>query len=69
MEPGQTWAYRARKTEPLVAVEVVKIGANRPPKVFIQFVDDSFEGRQEWVPAGRPFPTENQHYSPEGGLP
>jgi hypothetical protein len=53
MEVGQRWAYRATFTEPVVCVEIQKIGASRPARVKIRFVDDVFEGRQEWVPPTR----------------
>jgi hypothetical protein len=47
------WAYRAGGTDPLLAVEVVRVGSQRPPRVLVRFVEERFEGRQEWVPAGR----------------
>jgi hypothetical protein len=50
---GEVWAYRARGADPLVAVEVVKLGSRRPPRLLVRFVDERFEGRQEWVPPGR----------------
>jgi len=53
MEPGQFWAYRSRRDDPPVQVRVLRLGVKRPPRVLIQFVDDEFEGLQEWVPPGR----------------
>lgn len=53
MEVGQRWAYRARRADPLVAVEVVRIGSKRPARVLVHFVADAFEGREEWVPPAR----------------
>lgn len=53
MEVGETWAYRARSVDLLTEVEVRRIGTKRPPRVLIRYVDDDFEGRQEWVPPGR----------------
>lgn len=50
MEPGETWAYRARGIDPLVEVRVVRTGTQKPPRVLVHFVDDKFEGREEWVP-------------------
>jgi hypothetical protein len=50
---GECWAYRARQVDDLVPVEVLKIGTQRPARVLIQFLDDKFEGRQEWVPPAR----------------
>jgi len=31
----------------------MKLGVNKPPRVKVRFVDDRFEGKEEWVPAGR----------------
>jgi hypothetical protein len=50
---GQTWAYRARQVDDVVEVEVLKLGTQRPPRVFVRFVEERFEGRQEWVPPAR----------------
>jgi transposase len=50
---GEAWAYRARSNDPLVQVVAVRIGVKTPKRVLIRFVDDEFEGRQEWVPPGR----------------
>jgi hypothetical protein len=30
-----------------------KLGLKRPQRVFVRFLDDAFEGRQDWVPPGR----------------
>lgn len=53
MEPGESWAYRARRVDPLVEVRVVRIGTQKPARVLIRFIDDEFEGREEWVPPAR----------------
>jgi hypothetical protein len=53
MDVGEEWAYRARAVDPLVAVTVLKVGVQRPPRVLIRFLDASFEGREEWVPTAR----------------
>ncbi|CAN5378311.1 hypothetical protein BH10ACT9_BH10ACT9_41240 [soil metagenome] len=50
---GQSWAYRARQVDDVVEVEVLKPGTQRPPRVLVRFVDERFEGRQEWVPPAR----------------
>lgn len=50
---GERWAYRQKRTEPVTCVEVVRLGTGRPPRVQVRFVDDEFEGREEWVPPGR----------------
>lgn len=50
---GERWAYRERAAAPVTQVEVVAIGTKRPPRVQVQFVDNEFEGRVEWVPPGR----------------
>jgi hypothetical protein len=51
--PGERWGYRARGIDPLVEVEVVRHGTQKPARVLIRFVDASFEGREEWVPPAR----------------
>jgi hypothetical protein len=53
MQVGEAWAYRARADDPLVEVEVLRLGVRKPARVFIQFIDDEFEGLREWVPPGR----------------
>ena len=50
---GESWAYRARQSDEVVEVEVLKVGNQRPPRVLVRFTDESFEGRQEWVPPAR----------------
>jgi hypothetical protein len=47
------WAYRARGQDPLVQVAVVRLGVKTPQRVLVRFVDDEFEGRQDWVPPAR----------------
>lgn len=53
MEIGQRWGYRARGADPLVEVEVLKLGTQKPARALVRFVDESFEGREEWVPPAR----------------
>jgi len=50
---GESWAYRARQVDYAVAVEVMKLGTQRPARVLVRFVDERFEGRQEWAPPAR----------------
>ena len=50
---GELWAYRARGQDPLVQVAVVRLGVKAPQRVLVRFVDDEFEGRQDWVPPAR----------------
>ena len=50
---GQAWAYRARHQDPLVQVIVVRLGVNTPRRVRVRFVDDAFEGCEDWVPPAR----------------
>lgn len=50
---GESWAYRARQIDDVVEVEVLKSGTQRPPRVLVRFVDERFEGRQEWVSPAR----------------
>lgn len=53
MKPGKSRAYRARQVDPLVDVSVVRLGAQKPARVLVRFVDDEFEGREDWVPPAR----------------
>ena len=50
---GETWAYRARGADPLVQVVVIRLGVKTPRRVLIRFVDEQFEGLQDWVPPAR----------------
>jgi hypothetical protein len=50
---GEFWAYRVRRQDPLVQVAVVRLGVKTPQRVLVRFVDDEFEGRQDWVPPAR----------------
>lgn len=50
---GEFWAYRARRIDEVVQVEVLKLGTQRPSRVLVRWADESFEGRQEWVPPAR----------------
>lgn len=51
--PGESWAYRARSVDDLLEVVVLRLGTQRPARLMVRFVDDHFEGRQEWVPPSR----------------
>jgi hypothetical protein len=53
MEVGESWGYRARRQDPLVCVEIIRVGTKRPARVLVRFLDEQFEGRQEWVPPAR----------------
>lgn len=53
MEVSEEWAYRARQRDAVSRVRVLRIGTNRPARVLVRFVDDEFEGREEWVPPVR----------------
>ncbi|GLZ50335.1 hypothetical protein Acsp06_65200 [Actinomycetospora sp. NBRC 106375] len=53
MEVGERWGYRSRAGEKLVEAEVVRLGAKRPARVRVRFVDLDHEGREEWVPPAR----------------
>lgn len=54
---GDRCGYRQKGADPLVEVELLKIGQEqknpRTRRVFIRWVDDEFEGREQWVPAIR----------------
>ena len=52
-QPGESWAYRARSVDELVEIVVVRLGTQSLARVQVRFVDDRFEGRQEWVPPSR----------------
>jgi len=53
VEVGEAWAYRARGSDPLVKVSVVRVGVQRPARVLVRFVDAAVEGREEWGPRAR----------------
>ncbi|MCW2752552.1 MAG: hypothetical protein JWR83_3662 [Aeromicrobium sp.] len=53
VEIGQSWAYRARGIDPAVEVQIVRVGTHRPARVLVRFVDDDFEGKEDWVPPSR----------------
>lgn len=53
MESGERWAYRARGIDPLVEVEVKRLGTQKPARVLVLFIGDDAEGREEWVPPAR----------------
>ncbi|MDA1386612.1 MULTISPECIES: hypothetical protein [Glycomyces] len=51
--PGELWGYRARARDELACVKVLKVGTKRPLRLKIRFVDDEYEGREDWVPPAR----------------
>jgi hypothetical protein len=51
--PGDRWAYRERGTDALAEVAIVRVGIKTPPRVRVRWVDDQFEGREDWVPPDR----------------
>lgn len=53
VQPGERWAYRKSEREQLTEVEVVRIGVRTPKRVLVRFIDDEFEGLQDWVPPAR----------------
>ena len=50
---GEEWAYRARAVDEITPVRIIKVGVRQPPRVIVRFLDESYEGREEWVPPGR----------------
>jgi len=51
---GQRWAYLlTTRTTDIAEVVVRRCGTKRPSRALVEFVDDSFEGRREWVPPSR----------------
>lgn len=53
MDVGEVWAYRARRGDLLARVEIMRFGTARPARVRVRFLDDEFEGKEEWVPPAR----------------
>ncbi len=53
VHPGEEWAYRKSAVDQVTAVAVTKVGTSKPPRVKVRFLDDRFEGREEWVPPSR----------------
>lgn len=53
IEVGQRWAYRKGARDAVACVDVTRIGSSRPPRVRVSFVEDEYEGREDWVPPGR----------------
>jgi hypothetical protein len=50
---GELWACRAGHQNPLVQVAVVRLGVKKPQRILVRFLDDEFEGLQDWVPPAR----------------
>jgi hypothetical protein len=50
---GEHWAYRARWSDPLDEVAVLRVGTKTPRRALVRWVADSFEGQQDWVPPAR----------------
>lgn len=50
---GENWAYQHNVRSPIEHVVVTAVGTKKPPRVKIRFLDESAEGRDEWVPPGR----------------
>lgn len=51
---GQRWAYLLKtRTADVAEVVVRRCGTKRPSRALLDFVDDSYEGRHEWVPPSR----------------
>lgn len=53
MDVGEHYAYRVKYSGPLVEVELLKIGTQKPARVQVRFVEESAEGRIDWVPPNR----------------
>ncbi len=50
---GEEWAYREKARTPAVRIEIVRVGTARPRRVRVRFLDEEFEGREEWIPPNR----------------
>jgi hypothetical protein len=53
MELKEHWAHEMPKKRELTEVRIEKIGAKKPARDLVAFVDDEFEGASEWVPPSR----------------
>jgi hypothetical protein len=59
VEVGQRWAYRKGARDIVACVDVTllapttRIGSSRPLRVRVRFIDDEYEGREDWVPSGQ----------------
>lgn len=51
--PRQRWAYRKGARDPITCVDVLRLGSARPVRVRVRFVEDDYEGREDWVPPNR----------------
>jgi hypothetical protein len=69
MEPGEVWAYRERKTQPLEPVEYLRPGHGpNSKKVWIRHLNEEMDRFEQAVPPGRlkvPWAQKNQFLSNE----
>ena len=64
VEVGQHWAYRlARSGHEVAEVAARRIGVKRPPRVLVDFIDDDWEGRSDWVPPVRLVARWGEHHA------
>lgn len=47
------WAHREKAKAQATPVRIDVLGTNKPLRVRVSFLDDAFEGREAWTPAGR----------------
>lgn len=50
---GEEWAYQQSARSPIEHVAITAVGTKEPQRVKIRFLDESAEGREDWVPPGR----------------
>jgi len=53
MNIGERWAFRRDRTSRWAEVQIKAVGVKRPPRVRVEFVEDRFEGKTEWVSPSR----------------
>ncbi|MBB5153330.1 hypothetical protein [Saccharopolyspora phatthalungensis] len=51
--PDQRWAYRKGAHDPVTCVDILRLGSTRPARVRVRFVEDAYEGHEDWVPPNR----------------
>lgn len=44
---GEAWGHRVSTSGPLTPVTVIRIGASKPPKVYVRFEDMKYEGKHK----------------------
>jgi hypothetical protein len=50
---GEEWAYRQKAGDRAVKVRILRIGTARPARIWVHYLDEEFEGREDWIPPAR----------------